>query len=57
MGLLFPHQLISAMEPLFKILSEPKELVIYDGGHVVPMDVTMTRTSAWLDQILGPVRK
>jgi pimeloyl-ACP methyl ester carboxylesterase len=44
-------------EPLFKILSEPKEIEIYDVGHVAPTELVVTRVGGWLDKILGPVRR
>jgi eukaryotic-like serine/threonine-protein kinase len=42
-------------EPLFKLLSEPKRMTIYDGGHVPSIEVTMNATSVWLDEQLGRV--
>ncbi|HUR22106.1 MAG TPA: hypothetical protein VMZ90_14920 [Vicinamibacterales bacterium] len=44
-------------EPLFKVLSEPKELVISEGGHVAPTELVVTKVGGWLDKILGPVRR
>ena len=43
-------------EPLFKLLSQPKQLVLYDGGHVPTSDILMKATQGWLDGNLGPVR-
>jgi pimeloyl-ACP methyl ester carboxylesterase len=45
----------TAAEPLFKLLSEPKTLVLFDGGHVPSIEVTMANTSGWLDEHLGRV--
>jgi pimeloyl-ACP methyl ester carboxylesterase len=45
----------TATEPFFKLLSEPKRLTIYDGGHVPSLEVLMSNTSAWLDESLGRV--
>ena len=45
----------TATEPFFKLLSEPKRLTIYDGGHVPSIEVTMGATSDWLDEQLGRV--
>ncbi len=42
-------------EPFFELLSEPKRLTIYDGGHVPSVEVLMSTTRAWLDEHLGPV--
>ncbi|MEO6222835.1 MAG: SUMF1/EgtB/PvdO family nonheme iron enzyme [Vicinamibacterales bacterium] len=44
-------------EPMFKLMSEPKRLVLYDGGHVAPDDIVIGTVGAWLDQVLGPVRR
>jgi pimeloyl-ACP methyl ester carboxylesterase len=44
-------------EPFFKLLSPPKQLFLYEGGHVPPSDVLMAATRDWLDQQLGPVRR
>ena len=43
----------TATEPLFKLLVEPKQLTIYDGGHVPSVEVVMSATRAWLEQNLG----
>ena len=45
----------TATEPFFKLLSEPKQLTLYDGGHVPSIEVTMSTTSGWLDEHLGRV--
>ena len=45
----------TAAEPLFRLLSEPKQLTLYDGGHVPSVEVVMSNTSAWLDEQLGRV--
>jgi esterase/lipase len=45
----------TATEPLFKLLSEPKRLTLYDGGHVPSVEVLMSATSGWLDEHLGRV--
>ena len=45
------------MEPLFKILSEPKRLILYEGGHVPPPELIINGVGGWLDQILGPVKR
>ena len=43
-------------EPLFNVLSQPKQLHLYDGGHVPTSDILMKATQGWLDGNLGPVR-
>ena len=45
----------TATEPFFKLLSEPKRLTLFDGGHVPSVEVVMSSTSAWLDDQLGRV--
>ena len=45
----------TATEPFFKLLSEPKQMIFYDGGHVPSVEVAMSTTSGWLDQQLGRV--
>ncbi len=45
----------TAAEPLFKLLPEPKKLVIYEGGHVAAGRITMKTSSPWLDDTLGRV--
>ena len=47
----------TAAEPLFKLLSQPKQLVIFDGGHVPSVEVTLNSTRTWLDENLGPVAR
>jgi pimeloyl-ACP methyl ester carboxylesterase len=47
----------TATEPFFKLLSEPKRLTLFDGGHVPSVEVVMSSTSAWLDEYLGPVAR
>jgi len=43
-------------EPLFKLLREPKRLVLYEGGHVPPFEFFVTTMNDWLDETLGPVK-
>ena len=47
----------TATEPFFKLLSEPKSLTLYDGGHVPSVEVAMRATSGWLDEQLGRVAR
>jgi dipeptidyl aminopeptidase/acylaminoacyl peptidase len=47
----------TATEPFFKLLSSPKELMIYDGGHVPSIEVVMNSTRAWLEEHLGRVAR
>lgn len=47
----------AAAEPLFKLLTEPKRMTLYDGGHVPSIEVMMSATSGWLDENLGRVAR
>ena len=47
------HPLATFLEPLYKLMSEPKKLVVYDGGHIPTMEFFATTTNAWLDEKLG----
>jgi len=45
-------------EPLFRVLPEPKRVVLYDGGHVPPsFELLVTTLNSWLDETLGPVKR
>jgi hypothetical protein len=44
-------------EPLFKLLREPKRLVLFDGGHIPPFELFVPTMNAWLDETLGPVKR
>jgi dienelactone hydrolase len=44
-------------EPLFKLLQEPKRLVLYDGSHVPGAEILVTNVNAFLDETLGPVKR
>jgi pimeloyl-ACP methyl ester carboxylesterase len=46
----------TATGPFFKLLSEPKRLTLYDGGHVPSVEVVISTTSQWLEEHLGPAR-
>ena len=45
----------TATEPFLKLLPEPKKLVIYEGGHVPPVETMMKVASGWLDDTIGRV--
>jgi eukaryotic-like serine/threonine-protein kinase len=47
----------TAAEPLYKLLREPKRLVVFEGGHRPPMEVLVPTMNGWLDEKLGPVRR
>ena len=44
-------------EPLFKLLSEPKRLVLFEGGHVPPPEIFVTSLTAFFDETLGPIKR
>lgn len=44
-------------EPLFKLLREPKQMKLYEGGHVPPPEFLVNTINAWLDKTMGPVRR
>ena len=44
-------------EPLYKLLSEPKRLILFDGGHAPPLELFATTIHRWSDETLGPVKK
>ena len=45
----------TAAEPLLKLLTEPKRLTLFDGGHVPSMEVSMSAISGWLEEQMGRV--
>jgi formylglycine-generating enzyme required for sulfatase activity/tRNA A-37 threonylcarbamoyl transferase component Bud32/pimeloyl-ACP methyl ester carboxylesterase len=45
----------TAAEPLFKLLAEPKQMVLFEGGHVPSIETLMSLMSGWLDDQLGRV--
>ena len=44
----------SEAEPLYNLLREPKQLEVFSGGHVPPLEVSVPIVNAWLDATLGP---
>ena len=47
----------TAAEPLFRLMPEPKRLVVYEGGHIPPAELTIRTIGPWLDEMLGRVRR
>ncbi|HYN07739.1 MAG TPA: SUMF1/EgtB/PvdO family nonheme iron enzyme [Vicinamibacterales bacterium] len=43
-------------EPLYALLPQPKRLILFEGGHVPPLDVMFSTISTWLDETLGRVK-
>lgn len=52
------HPWTTRAEPLWKLLREPKELILIDGvGHRPPVEQRVAPINAFLDRTLGPVRQ
>ncbi|HKK91957.1 MAG TPA: bifunctional serine/threonine-protein kinase/formylglycine-generating enzyme family protein [Longimicrobiales bacterium] len=52
------HPWLSRAQPLWELLSEPKELVLAEGaGHIPPAEVRIPAMNEFLDRILGPVSR
>jgi len=50
------HPWLTRGLPLWNLLTEPKELVLIDGGgHVVPLEDRIPAINGFLDRTLGPV--
>ena len=50
------HPWISRGLPLWRLLREPKQLTIVDGGHLPRAEARVPVINEWLDETLGPVR-
>ncbi len=48
---LIPYATI--IEPLYRLLPEPKRLVTYDGGHTPTFEVSVPAVNGWLDKTLN----
>ncbi len=46
----------SAIEPMYKVLREPKRLELCDCGHVPPVEIAAPLINSWLDATLRPVK-
>ena len=51
----FPYN--TDAKPLFKLLREPKKIVLYDGGHIPTVEFFVPTVNNWLDETLGNVAK
>lgn len=51
------HPLKTEAEPLFKLIPEPKELVVFQGGHIPTPQVLFPTLNAFFDKHMGPVGK
>jgi len=44
-------------QPMFKLLRDPKKIIIYDGGHIPTLEFLAPTVNNWLDETLGSVTK
>jgi serine/threonine protein kinase/formylglycine-generating enzyme required for sulfatase activity len=51
------HPFKTDAEPLYKLLREPKRLVVFDSGHIPPPELFIPIMNKWLDETLGPVSR
>jgi serine/threonine protein kinase/formylglycine-generating enzyme required for sulfatase activity len=49
----FPYN--TDAKPLFKLLREPKKIVIYDGGHIPTPEFYAPAVNEWFDETLGKI--
>ena len=47
----------SEAEPMFRLLSAPKRLEVFEGGHIAPQEVGIPLITKWLDETMGPVQQ
>lgn len=45
----------SQTEPLFRLLREPKRLIVFEGGHSPSREMWVREIQKWLDETLGKV--
>lgn len=41
---------------MYRLFREPKELVLYEGGHVPPREILIPAVTKFYDRTLGAVR-
>lgn len=51
------HPLRTEAEPLFELAPEPKRMIVFDGSHIPPLQVSIPTFTAWWDETLGPVKR
>jgi eukaryotic-like serine/threonine-protein kinase len=51
----FPYN--TDAKPLFKLLREPKKIVLYEGGHIPTPDFYIPTTNDWFDETMGRVAR
>jgi serine/threonine protein kinase/formylglycine-generating enzyme required for sulfatase activity len=50
------HPWIRNALPLWRLLREPKRLMLVEGGHLPPAELRVPAINEWLNETLGPVR-
>jgi serine/threonine protein kinase/formylglycine-generating enzyme required for sulfatase activity len=43
-------------EPLYKLMRDPKRLVVFEGGHIHQWEFLVKTMNGWLDETMGPVK-
>lgn len=51
----FPYN--TDAKPLFKLLREPKKIVIYEGGHIPTPEFYVPTVNSWFDETIGSVAR
>jgi len=51
----YPHK--TDVEPLYKLLREPKRLIVYEAGHTPPIEIAVPVVNDWLNETLGPIKR
>jgi eukaryotic-like serine/threonine-protein kinase len=49
------YPLKTSIEPLYKLLRDPRQLILYEAGHTPPIEVAVRAVNEWLDETLGQV--
>ena len=44
------------VEPVYKLLKDPKRTVVYEAGHTPPIEIAVPLINDWLNETLGAVR-
>jgi serine/threonine protein kinase/formylglycine-generating enzyme required for sulfatase activity/predicted esterase len=51
------NPLKTSIEPLFKLLREPKRQYLYDAGHSPPLEIIVPVINNWLDETVGQIKR
>ena len=49
------HRFLLGTGPAYNLLREPKRQVVYEGGHLPPIEVSVPVVNQWLDETMGKV--